>query len=223
MKKLICIILSLVLILLCFAGCSKAPAKLSIDEFIEKYKRANIDTLKSDPIAFLEDLSAVEKTTESDKSYIDPFLSWPSDEDMAQYDNDVTTHKEKEAVLFNSSAKISASVNSDISVFVSVEIESGNPDTDFEVAKAIADALFKKYGDAQEIKITYYDSNEPDLRKMFNGGEKESFTVSFHCPESEWVNLDGEAYDKYMQEKYYSYTLSFHYFSYDDTSSISIY
>ena len=225
MKKHICIVLTVIIVISCFAACSTAKKreKISVDEFIEKYKRADIETLKADPLPFFEDLYAVKKTVQSNEEYVAMLLNWPADESLKEFDDENYIHKEKEFVLFNMPSEIDVTISKNYLVTMSVNIETGNAETDFEIAKAITDALIQNLGDAQKITIDNEEASEAALRKMFNG-EMKSFNVHFSTAKSEYIDLDEEQKREYFENQYYSYSIAFSVYGYGTLySSISIY
>jgi hypothetical protein len=225
MKKHICIVLTVIIVISCFAACSTAKKreKISIDEFIEKYKRADIETLKADPLPFFEDFYAVEKTAKSNEEYGAKFLDWPADETFKEFEDKDYQYKDKEVVLFNTPAEIDVTIHKGAVSSLFVHIGTGNAETDFETAKAITDALIQNLGDAQKIEIDYEEVSEAALRQMFNG-EMKSFSVYFKSPESEYMDLDEEQKQEYYENQYYSYTIAFAVYGYGTQHSyISIY
>ena len=80
MKRTICILLILALFAALFAGCSKdakETKQMTIDEFFEKYKRSDLETLKTAPLDFLEDWMAVHRAHLINEELRKQYLDWP--------------------------------------------------------------------------------------------------------------------------------------------------
>ena len=223
-KKTICITLSILLALLCLAGCGKAKQQdnMSIDEFIEKYKRADIETLATDPVSFFDDLVNVENSVRRDNSLTAAFMEWPVEQYAADYESDKLTHREKDVVLFNEAAEINATIMNGNTLLLTISIDRGDPEKDFELCKSIANTLFEKKGDASRISVNNEDADEAALRKAFSKGITD-FSVTFTPPDSEFEGLEGEAFLEALSEKYYRYYVSFYYNSYGASTHSTIY
>lgn len=223
MKKFIIIVLAVSLIVLCFAGCSSAPAnkEMTLDEFIEKYKRADIETLKTDPKQFFSDFGAVQKMVMHNEEASAQFLEWPDDETFKDMQREDTLYKEKQLVLYNQPAEMSVTLYKNRAASLFIKLQTGSAESDFELAKKMTDAMIKDLGDAEVIEVDREKTDEAALRKMFNGGMK-SFHVRFSSPESEYKDLSEEEQNEYFRTKYYSYTISFHFYSGYSTTSSSV-
>lgn len=179
LKSIISIILAF-LFILPLAACGGEEEKVkSIDELVEKYKRADYTAFVEDPKEFLKDFETVNyinTENEEDLKFLD---QWEKES------NDYYDKYEKEAVLFNQSVILCALVNDwtreekpKYSCSINIEFDSGNITADFALAQVLTDTMIELYGDPTYIEIKSNEASEAQLRKLFSA-DPETFTVSF--------------------------------------------
>ena len=228
MKKIIALC---VCTALCFAlvGCGgraegegQEAEVLSIDEFLDKYKRENIDTVSEDPSTFLFHIAGLTSDTQSDLSEWDPSLdmSKPTTVDGKT----LLTAGQLETILFNMPAHISVyfineNGNSAVDLLeekatnrdedsinsVNVIFEAENNDENFSGAVALCEYLFQTYDDAEKITVRdlslFSEESEIDegtLRQIF---QQEDTEQPFECV-WEYETEDGES--QYISIEYYA-------------------
>ncbi len=174
MKKIICFLSIIALIVTFFAGCGKTAKSLTFEEFYEKYKRADYEELLKDASGFVNDYFVIDYSTESTLEMV---KDWKKDDYERYIQNDVLYNK---SVIFK--GVLSEDEESVLTIFI--EFDTGNKDQDYEIAKTITRAMFDKFGEPKSISIDNENSNVPSsesiLRKMFDSDEEYyGFNVEF--------------------------------------------
>lgn len=193
MKKIISLLIA-ILIIFSLAACNK---DISFEEFETKYKRADYNSFIDDPTEFLTDFEKLSKQyDEYPKTAFDFLKEWSEDEaEERETELSRVTDKNyrKKGILFNKSVEFKASLISfeyldeishvtkkiTYSLNVYIKFETGNDDTDFEIAKSLTNVAFNMYGEPKEIELSLTDCSEMELRKMLESGEKETFSLYF--------------------------------------------
>lgn len=186
-KSFICLILAL-LFIVPLAACEEAepiPQSLTINEFLDKYKRADLEEFISDTTSFLKDLESASSMKSKIKSDFDFLSSWNGKESSLSYSESY----EKEIVLFNQSAVVTASLYDNSTdnresyrASFYITFDTGDKYTDFRIAEAVTDGMIALYGDPTEIHIGSNETSEAQLRKIF-AGDPQSFDLEYSVGE----------------------------------------
>lgn len=181
-KSIISLILAL-LFIIPLAACGSetvSPDVETLEEFLEKHKRADFDAFLKDPTEFLEDYKHVQTFQPVSDSDLNFLSSWTKL--TGEYDDD---DYEKKIVLFNKGALVHASVYDRINiakkycnVHFFITFDTGDASIDFEIAKALTDGMIKLYGDPDKYEVGMDEATEADIRKLF-AGDPASFSVEY--------------------------------------------
>lgn len=194
MKKLTALVLLLALAVSLLSGCGeKAPKSMTFKEFDEKWRRADFDKFLADPSEFIDDLKAVNSQSGLSEDQLAEFNGWDV---VHEYTSETGASTErilkKDCVLFNKPLEYGATLyisgkTSKMSLFLSVEYESGDVQADLKFANALYSCLVTKYGDPSKIEIDDRAIDEPKLLRILNGSDRlEGVSVSF---ESAYLSL----------------------------------
>lgn len=174
MKRRILSVLLVWMMMLSLAACGNSAKNASttfedFNQFIDKYKREDVEILTTDTENFMDDLSSVLEIGEWD------LTEWTlneniSSEDFQQYETDM--------ILFNSPARVYMGTVGDNASDFSISLDLENPDENFSMAVALCEYMFKVYDDASYIRINGENSDEYDLREVFS---QEKLTEDFSC------------------------------------------
>lgn len=183
LKRILSVILACLFIIpLAACGSGSGSSDLeSFDAFVEKYKRADYDAFLKDPSEFLKDFESVQTFKADSRGEITFLTEWKK-LTGEYHDNDY----EKEAVLFNKSVVLNATVydnstdeQQDFKVLYYILFDTGNSDMDFEIAKALTEGMISLYGDPEKIEVGLDKATESEMRKVF-AGDPQTFSVKYN-------------------------------------------
>lgn len=196
--KSMLVLLSLVFFLFSLSSCNKIKT-MSIEEFEDKYKRAEFDEFLNNPKEFIQDFNRTDSSLyyyECDSTFFD---DWEKEKNAEEY---YWNEYEKGVVLFNKSASFHVSLfpnNNDQKERISsfhVEFHTGNEQDNINIGKALANELFNLYGNAQKIEIESTQTTESEFLKMMNSNDISHYSLDF----------TNEKYDKEMDQLIQKYS-----------------
>ncbi len=183
MKKIVYILI-IIICIFCFCSCGRKD--LSFEKFEDKYKRASYDDFIKNPSVFLKDLYAsntIKRPSEKDLSCLEGL---EKDEGLS-YDTEMLTYSSysKDGVLFGKAVEYSFGYTKfknnpkEDSLHYAVIFDTGNQDTDWEIAVTLANKMFDLYGDGETFEIENETVSESDIVKLLGSNKKQSFTITF--------------------------------------------
>ena len=172
----------------------KQPTITDMNEFIDKYKRVDINEFIESPQEFFDDLEGLTYSGNTD------FTDWTLNEEISAAIQPGGWY-ELDTVIFNMPVEITC-VQYYLEEYdllnVTMRISFDDPEKEFDAANQLCEYMFKVKGDAVSISVNREDATENDLRKAF---QTANLSVPFDC-RWEYPSLHGSYF---VNIGYYSY------------------
>ena len=194
MKRLLCLVLAVVLLSSC--GGSATSKSMTLEEFIEKYKRAEWSTFTSVVGEMMDEFTAIFSRGENWSTSKDAYNPEKQTNGWIFYEADI--------ILFNKPFEVSIVEHNSTDASGSLKYECSGEDC-FVLGLEVFENIAKRKGDAKTIELDDTTVTEAELRKAVSAGidegnykicwgsieENNAFTISCYryYKQPGWITL----------------------------------